>query len=47
LVDRYGFVKYSKIYEGNIKDSNTLQKTIEDMRGKESNQEGKELFCCE
>lgn len=32
VVNAAGFIKYSKIYEGNIKDSETLQRTIEDMQ---------------
>ena len=44
VVDRYGFVKYSRIYEGNIRDSKTLQKTIEDLRGEENNKVGKQVI---
>ncbi len=44
VVDRYGFVKYSKIYEGNIKESKTLQKTLEDLRGKENNKVNKQVI---
>ena len=44
MVDRYGFVKYSRIYEGNIRDSKTLQKTIEDLRGEENNKVGKQVI---
>ncbi len=43
VVDRYGFVKYSRIYEGNIRESKTLLNTLEDLRGgeKEGKGEGK------
>ena len=44
VVDRYGFVKYSRIYEGDIRDSKTLQKTIEDLRGEENNKVGKQVI---
>ena len=32
VVNTAGFVKYSKIYEGNIKDSNTLQHTLAEIQ---------------
>ena len=44
VVDRYGFVKYSQIYEGNIRESKTLQKTLEDMRGEENHKVGKQVI---
>lgn len=34
ITDTYGFIKYSHIYEGNIRDSKTLAKTIEDIERK-------------
>ena len=44
VVDRYGFVKYSRIYEGNIRDSKTLQKTLEDLKGEGRKGEGQEVI---
>jgi len=32
VVDIHGFIKYSKLYEGNMADSKTLQETIEHMK---------------
>ncbi|URA09217.1 hypothetical protein [Thermospira aquatica] len=31
VTDTMGFIRYSHIYEGNIRDSKTLKKTIKDM----------------
>lgn len=44
VVDRYGFVKYSQIYEGNIRESKTLQKTLADLRGKENHKGSKQVI---
>ncbi len=44
VVDRYGFVKHSKIYEGNIKESKTLKETIRDIGGNRSDKDRKEVI---
>jgi transposase len=44
VVDRYGFVKYSQIYEGNIRESKTLRKTLADLRGKENHKGSKQVI---
>ena len=37
VTDSSGFIKYSKIYEGNIKDSQTLQTTLSDLESYANN----------
>ena len=34
VVNVFGFVKYSKIYAGNISDGSTLEKTINDLEAR-------------
>lgn len=44
VVDRDGFVRYSRIYEGNIRDSKTLKKTIEEMSSSCQRSNGKRVI---
>lgn len=44
VVNVFGFVKYSKIYSGNISDSKTLEKTISDLDSQRSDKSSKPVI---
>ncbi len=44
VINVFGFVKYSKIYSGNISDGSTLEKTIDDLESRRINKTAKPII---